>query len=107
MAVRSAKSTSPATTVAQVATPRAERTLTNWLVQVVPVYSAKIPPAPVRVRAEVKLSTSNSPEIERLVVVAFVVVAFVAKVVEAIKPRGEPFNQSPVEVALTICEPKP
>ena len=40
--------------------------------QVVPGYSAKTPVEPVKVRAEVRLSTSNSPEIEKLVVVAFV-----------------------------------
>ena len=40
------------------------------------MYSAKSPPAPVSVIAEVRLSTSRVPETERLVVVAFVVVAF-------------------------------
>ena len=44
-------------TVAQVATPRAEIDLVNWLVQEVPAYSANKPSAPVRVRAEVKFAT--------------------------------------------------
>ena len=44
-------------TVAQVATPRAEIDLVNWLVHEVPAYSANKPSAPVRVRAEVKFAT--------------------------------------------------
>ena len=43
-------------TVAQVAAPRADKDRTNWLVQLVPAYSAKRPLAPVRVRAEATVS---------------------------------------------------
>ena len=61
VAVRSARSTSPATTVAQVATPKAERDRTNWLVQDDPAYSANAPLAPVKVIAEVSPVTVSVP----------------------------------------------
>jgi len=56
-------------TVAQVATPRTESALTNWLVQVVPAYSLVEPSASAWMRAEVREVMAN------LVVVAFVAVA--------------------------------
>ena len=48
------ESTSEEVTVAQVATPKADKARTNWLVQVVPVYSANSPTVFVRRSAEVK-----------------------------------------------------
>ena len=77
VAVRFARETSPATTVAQVADPRAESERTNWLVQDVPAYSANKPEPSVRVIAEVKLETVKLFDTARLVEVAFVVVAFI------------------------------
>src|SRR3989344_832540 len=45
---------------AQVVAPSAESAVTNWLVQAAaPAYSAKTPPAPVKTRAEVRVSTSS------------------------------------------------
>ena len=64
-------------TVAQVAAPRADRERTNWLVHEVPAYSAKVPLALVRVRAEVKPETAKSFDTARLVLVALVVVPLV------------------------------
>src|SRR3990167_8143739 len=54
--------------VAQVPAPAAYTSLTNWLVQSIPAYSAKDPSAPAKTKAEVILETA------KLVVVALVVV---------------------------------
>ena len=94
--------TSAVPTVAQVAAPSASRERTNWLVQEAPVYSAAMPVLPVSRMAEVMESISSCPEMESEVVVAFVVVALVVKVEEAISERGEPVSQSPVDVAFTV-----
>ena len=83
-------------TVAHVATPAPFKERTNWLVQDEPAYSPSEPSAAARGMAEVM------PEIARLVVVAFVVVAKVAKVEEAMRESGLPESQRPVEVAFTV-----
>jgi hypothetical protein len=113
VAVRSAKSTSVEITVAHVAAPRAERTRTNWFVQVVPAYSAVIPVAPVKIRADVRPSTSRTPDTFRFVVVACVVVP---KVTErfAIEeeafitiPIGEVVGVIAVMLPVTSCQLEP
>jgi hypothetical protein len=65
-------------TVSQVATPRAERTRTNWLVQVVPVYSAVRPPEPVSKRAEVRVvKVGGTAKVEVTVPVALMLLAVI------------------------------
>src|SRR3990167_8073836 len=71
--LRSSETSRPATskvpTVAQVAAPKTDRTRINWLVQVAPAYSAKVPFASVKRSADVR------SDIAKFVVVALVVVA--------------------------------
>ena len=98
------ESTLALVTVAQVVAPRAERAVTNWLVQAAaPPYSAKTPPAPVRMRAEVMVSMSSWPEMLRLVVVALVEVALVVTrlvmVEDAALTKIPPVKERRVEVA--------
>ena len=73
-------------------------------VQEVPAYSASIPPEPVCIRAEVSWSKSICPETLKLVVVAFVVVALVITLVEAMSPMFAALvTKRPVVVEFTVA----
>ena len=90
--------TSSVPTPSQVAAPRAERERTNWFEQAPePVYSATRPSEPVSARALVMPVKYVLPE-----TVSWVEEAYVAKVEEAMREKGEvALSQRPVEVAFT------
>ncbi len=72
--------------------------LTRRLAKVPRPVEVRLPPLAVLKKRLVEEAVVAKKEVE----VALVEVEKVAKVVEAIKPRGLPLSQRPVEVALTI-----
>ena len=82
-----AKETSPTPTVAQVATPKAERTRANWLVQVVPVYLDKVPFAFVKRSAEAREETAKLVVVELVLVESPVIFKLPTIVEEAVEMR--------------------